>query len=315
MRKMIGREQIPPRTPTICAIVVAALITCIFSLAEAQEPSPAGGNYLDLFGDVYYLSKDNSSLDAALRNEWTIEAWIYMRKFPPIPKEGEPPFNYSCILAKPGSYMLLLESFFLILDDVKYWESDCFFERFMFKGEKIGGPFLFMAFAGKAILPGVFDGPIMDLNKWHHVAIQQHKNMLTSFFDGQVRSIDYLKREPDMAPWKMPDFDSPFYIGNIPAEESHIHETIRKNLYPFEGAIDDLRISNVARYKDGYERPKGRFKEDIHTMALWHFDEPPGSLRYEDSSGNGNTLISNRVFDVSLRGKRITAWGKIKRKP
>ena len=248
-------------------------------LIAAIPPSPAGGNYLDLSGDIFYLAKDSPSLDAFLGNEWTIEAWIYIRKFPPIPEGKGPLSNFSYILAKPGSFSLILESFFHILDGVKYWESDCFFW-------KLPGPMLFIAIAGKGIIPGIFNGPAMELNKWHHVAIQQHENLLTSFFDGRVKSIDYLKRKPNEAPWKMPDSDRPLYIGNLPAEEFRHDPYLiggkHGNVYPFEGAIDELRISNVARYRDGFEIPRVRFKGDIHTMALWHFDEPLGSLRYFD---------------------------------
>ena len=51
------------------------------------------------------------------------------------------------------------------------------------------------------------------------------------------------------------------------------------------GIIDEVRISNTARYTKNFT-PQSRFKPDVHTMALYHFDEGSGDILH-DSSGNG----------------------------
>eukprot|EP00913_Durusdinium_trenchii_P028382 g26610.t1 len=58
--------------------------------------------------------------------------------------------------------------------------------------------------------------------------------------------------------------------------------------YPgsFQGIIDEVRISNVARYTKNFT-PEKRFKNDKHTLALYHFDEGSGTV-LKDSSGNGH---------------------------
>ena len=53
-----------------------------------------------------------------------------------------------------------------------------------------------------------------------------------------------------------------------------------------DGTIDEVRISNVARYTGDFT-PQRRFEPDEHTMALYHFDEGSGDVLH-DCSGNGH---------------------------
>ncbi|MHC4878921.1 MAG: LamG-like jellyroll fold domain-containing protein [Planctomycetota bacterium] len=75
---------------------------------------------------------------------------------------------------------------------------------------------------------------------------------------------------------------------------------------PVKGVIDEVRVSNIARYDSSYE-PTGRLHADEHTMALYHFDSGQGSV-LRDSSGNGHdgtihgaTWVSN-ASSSSLQG-------------
>jgi eukaryotic-like serine/threonine-protein kinase len=52
----------------------------------------------------------------------------------------------------------------------------------------------------------------------------------------------------------------------------------------FWGCIDEIRISNVARYKNGFT-PTKRLQTDEHTMALFHVDQKDSDV-LADSSGN-----------------------------
>ena len=67
----------------------------------------------------------------------------------------------------------------------------------------------------------------------------------------------------------------------------------------FNGTIDEVRISNVARYTSSYSIPTNIFQSDANTAALWHFNEGSGSLAL-DSSGNGNT--------GTLTGSPLPSW-------
>lgn len=63
-------------------------------------------------------------------------------------------------------------------------------------------------------------------------------------------------------------------------------------LYPFRGLIDDVRISNTARYSSNFTPGSAPFVRDSNTLALYHFDEngddPRNTGKAIDDSGNGN---------------------------
>ena len=96
----------------------------------------------------------------------------------------------------------------------------------------------------------------------------------------------------------------------------------------FQGEIDAIRFSNIARYdcaeqdNDPFEPPP-RFFNDEHTLALWDFNDKEGADRFEDTSGNGKTLIGMNGATV-VDGEGIgnleirpdtsltTTWGQVK---
>lgn len=60
---------------------------------------------------------------------------------------------------------------------------------------------------------------------------------------------------------------------------------------PFHGWIDEVRLSNVARYSGAsYAPPSGAFATDANTRALWHFNEAFNSTGFVDDSTYRNTL-------------------------
>ena len=93
----------------------------------------------------------------------------------------------------------------------------------------------------------------------------------------------------------------------------------------FHGEIDAIRFSNIARYDLPAEKgvepfdPPHRFESDEHTLALWNFDEPAGTDRFRDASGNGKTLIGMNGATTSgaltvnpVSTSLTTTWGQIK---
>lgn len=107
--------------------------------------------------------------------------------------------------------------------------------------------------------------------------------------------------------------DNPLRIGGIipqdPDRSGFIGENVKLN-----GYIDEVRISkNVRYFGPDWDVPEGKFEVDRHTIALWHFDEKQGSLRFEDASGNGYSLWRQGLA-VEPEAKLTTTWGKLKRK-
>lgn len=54
----------------------------------------------------------------------------------------------------------------------------------------------------------------------------------------------------------------------------------------FQGIVDEMRLSRVARYTEDFQ-PDERFEPDDKTVVLYHFDEGTGDIA-KDSSGNGH---------------------------
>ena len=82
----------------------------------------------------------------------------------------------------------------------------------------------------------------------------------------------------------------------------------------FKGSIDELRVSN--RKRNFSVPPMKKFKPDMHTMALWHFDESGRTLQ---DSADDNTLVLPEGASLPIRrlsvdpsGKLATEWGAMK---
>ena len=123
--------------------------------------------------------------------------------------------------------------------------------------------------AGPGVDVSIYDGA------WHHVACVLKKTgpeeyTLRAYVDGVSNFSSTMTMKPELF---LNAWDS--YPG--------INAYVNRN-YSVLGAIDEVRLSNVARY-DGNFTPARRFASDCDTAILWHFD---GSG--VDASGNGNNL-------------------------
>ena len=60
-------------------------------------------------------------------------------------------------------------------------------------------------------------------------------------------------------------------------------------------------------------------KNDAKTVALWHFDEPEGTRKFSDASGNAHHLVGKNgaktgvALAVEAQGKLTTTSGQLKR--
>jgi parallel beta-helix repeat protein len=76
----------------------------------------------------------------------------------------------------------------------------------------------------------------------------------------------------------------------------------------FKGALDEVRISNTARYSSSFSPQTTSFAADANAIALWHMDEV-GSLNVADSSGNNLNGLWTPWYLASSQYAGITAEG------
>ncbi|MFN7037161.1 MAG: LamG domain-containing protein [Bellilinea sp.] len=125
--------------------------------------------------------------------------------------------------------------------------------------------------------------------QWHHVAVtrQSGNGQMRIFVDGQLQKTqngpagDLSYRNGRAAAYP----NDPYLV--IGAEKHDVDPAA----YPsFNGWIDELRISTTIRYTANFTRPNQPFTADSATVALYHFDGPPGACSglISDASGQDN---------------------------
>jgi hypothetical protein len=266
-------------------LITSMAISVVFlPFAWPQEPSPAGGGWLQLDGiDSFAMCPDNDSLDKNLQ-DFTLEVWIYPNR---KPERDE----WWIIAAKPGSYELA----FVGPNDGVPFITEFGITFTVYKSETSYG--IINTQKGQKHGPPWFPNDF-NFKEWHHVTASFSKPNWALYLDGKAATFG---GPTEFSPANTP---SSFYVGGIES---------RNDSY-FDGVIDEVRISDVARPIKA-DTKFGRFKVDRATLALWHFNEPEGAILYKDSTGNGNILIGKgSAFAVEAAGKLTTTWARIKSK-
>ncbi len=97
----------------------------------------------------------------------------------------------------------------------------------------------------------------------HHVAAVWDLYGTSLYVDGQLLASGALE---------MPRGGSEIHIGCQAGDREG-----------FDGIIDELRISTVARYQNDFEAPTAALGYDEETFALWHFDTGSGPIAFDES--------------------------------
>jgi len=285
-------------------LVCLSLVLFMPLSAKALPPaSPAGGNYLVLDGVDDYAVLDFETFGRLLPNdtdEFTVEAWIY----PTTP----PDKNTALTIHSQQVRMLIVSDEFPGLNNVA-------------NALNIEHPKGELILKMNAHLAGQFgmtlSFPILLVpNQWHHIAYQSNgaqtitivNNLVKLLQHGTPLGHDLLARRP-------PDFVLGGYgkIIEVPVKNKWFYDS-------FIGYIDEVHISTVARYdveKNDFT-PRGKFENDVKTVALWHFDEPGGTVEFSDASGNAYHLVGENgaktgiPLAVAAEGKLATTWGRLK---
>ncbi|NUO19131.1 T9SS type A sorting domain-containing protein [bacterium] len=120
----------------------------------------------------------------------------------------------------------------------------------------------------------------LQTGQWRHLAASMENSTLRLFLDGQMIASSATN---GLMSWAT-DVGTNRIGGGI----------VSGNSYYFEGAVDEMRFSSVARYVADFSVPTEPFANDQFTEALYHFDEGTGNT-LTDASGNNHhgTLIDD----------------------
>ena len=281
------------------------LLTLIPLNTNAFPPSsPAGGNYLGLDGVDDYAVLDFETFGILLpegTDEFTVEAWVY--------PTAEPEKNITATILSQQVCMRVAsdrhEGYQRIKKSIDWQKGDLLLITYA----HVAG------WGGGAVTP--FMPMTLKLNQWHHIAFQAKRKETITIVNDLSRTLPQgTTIGHDLSKfWRPKDFT----LGGF-GKKIELPNVPNSFWGSFTGYIDEVRISTVARYDVAKQNftPRERFKEDGKTVALWHFDEPNGTKKFSDASGNAYHLIgksgakTNIPLAVEARGKLATTWGQLK---
>ena len=124
-------------------------------------------------------------------------------------------------------------------------------------------------------------GPLLTAGVWHHLAFTWGSNVLTTYVDG-VQGTPFAVTNCSGTGCYLYHSGSPLYVGGNGGGNQ------------FYGELDELRVSNVARYASTFTSPSPRpsFAPDSSTTALWHFNDAEYGNTAADATTNNNTLTA-----------------------
>ena len=280
----------------LSAVLLFSLVLPVFSF----EPS---GGVLVLDGENDYAIlpfAEHGYIFPRNTDAFTVEVWFYPNA------ETEP---------EPGKSNIILSQqvrFGLQIDNkcrrVPISEKDevCSYGRAYLEGAAAHGP------RGS-------HAPIKK-DQWNYMALIFKDSTLHLAYNDQI----YQRQKEDflnviVGELRFPEWFKHFCVGGFAKKE------LVQHIPYFHGEIDAIRFSDIARYDLPADvgaspfEPPHRFSSDKHTLALWDFNDKEGADRFEDTSGNGYTLIgmngaaASGALAVNPANTSITTtWGQVK---
>ena len=171
----------------------------------------------------------------------------------------------------------------------------------------------------------------IEKDQWNYMAVIFKDGSFFLAYNDEILRTSRINRVNFVAAeLRVPEQFRDFFVGSY-AEDWVIFEDgeLLSRSTHFQGAIDAIRFSNIARHDlpiaHGFWLfdPPHRFVSDEHTLALWDFNDKEGADRFEDTSGNGKTLVGMNgatvidgegVDNLEIRPDNAltTTWGQIK---
>src|SRR3989344_8922854 len=218
---------------------------------------------------LFFVYKNYSS-------DFTIEAWIKLNDIQTINSEGRKTIFGRASTGNTAGVSLSMERIditSLIIPRLKLTVASLPYNQ-NYIGETIYGT--------SPILP----------NMWYHVAAVKNGSNLSLFINGKKEKLlDNGQSSQDgvYTGQLLDSGDSPISIGGLYFDGAIKEEN------NIEGAIEEVRISNSARYSANFTVSVNPFTTDVNTMALFHLDE-----NTIDSTGsNTGEILGDVIFSDS----------------
>ena len=257
---------------TFLTILIGILMTPIILFAAPHEPSPAGGGWLELNPKLGQTQTD-APWFPELTGELTIEAWVYV-------DESLPNLNVFSLVGQTDRFNCFIIGLPTDEDEDNVMDT------------QIG-----ISSQGTTDDSMVTTGTL-PIRQWvHYVA--------TIDRGAAIGSDGYIAGGSEQSELAVPN-DNHLFVGGLPTMSTMppipgVKERFASGVY-----IDELRISNVVRYKGNYDVPIRAFTVDTNTIGLYHFDEVSDQV-YEDSSSYQIPLIRREIHpEILAKSEAIT---------
>ena len=282
-----------------CKLLLSAVF--LFSLVLPVFPFEPSGGVLMLDGeDDYAILRfaEHGYIFPRNTDEFTVEVWFYPKA------EPEEPGKSNIILSQQVRFGLLPDD--KCGDKISEKDQVCSYGTAWLEG---------------AAAHGVrSNNAAIRKDQWNYMAVIFTDSTFHLAYNDQIvrgQKKDFLNViEGDL---RFPEWFKNFCVGGFAKKE------LVQHIPYFHGEIDAIRFSNIARYDLPAAQgtspfdPPHRFSSDKHTLALWDFNDEEGADRFEDTSGNGYTLIGMNGATTSgplavnpANTSITTTWGQIK---
>ena len=137
--------------------------------------------------------------------------------------------------------------------------------------------------ASSTVVSVITNSSVLTANTWHHIMLVRNNDDYYIFVDGtdQVSS-----GSPDSS--SVPALAGDVYIGQRGDGTNY-----------FSGSLDEIRVSDTARYTSGFSVETSQFESDANTLLLIHCGEAIASgttgsgATFVDSGNTGHTVTEN----------------------
>jgi hypothetical protein len=135
-------------------------------------------------------------------------------------------------------------------------------------------------------------GGAISLSTWTHVAIVRQSSVVKMYINGVQSGSSYTST------YNITPGIGFFGIGANP----------ENGAFPFNGHIDEVRVSNSARYTANFTAPTTQFVNDANTLLLLHMNDRNGSTVFEDDNTGNSTSHTFQVTNLGSSNGKIQTF-------